>query len=162
MSLATMEPATSRRSLIGLALCLVLVAGVASLSALFMPGDWFRALIKPPLNPPDWVFAPVWTTLYICIAIAGWLIWRTSAAGRSAFTLWTVQLLLNAAWSPLFFGMERADLALLDIIPMLIVIIATIVVGMRLRPLAAWLLVPYAAWVSFASYLNAAIWYLNR
>lgn len=150
------------RSLIPLAVFLLLVAAASIFGAQFMPGPWYDALQKPPLNPPSWVFGPVWTLLYLGIAIAGWLVWKHPDKRRVPLTLWGIQLLLNAAWSALFFGYQRMGLALVDILVLLGVIVATTVAFYRVRPLAGWLFVPYLAWVSFASYLNAGLWYLNR
>jgi tryptophan-rich sensory protein len=153
------------RSFLSLAAFVLIVAGASAFGALFMPGEWYAALTKPPLNPPNWVFGPVWTLLYIGIAVAGWLVWQQKDAhegSRIALGLWGTQLALNALWSYLFFGLERADLALIDIVVLLVVIAATLRWFLKLRPTAGYLFVPYLAWVGFATYLNAGIWYLNR
>lgn len=120
----------------------------------------YRALDLPPLAPPSWLFGPVWTVLYVMIAIAGWVLWRADA-GPVTLGLWVAQLVLNMIWTPLFFGADRYGWALVDIVALLIAVVATIAAGRRTAPLAAWLLVPYAAWVGFATALNAAIVVLN-
>jgi benzodiazapine receptor len=144
--------------------CLAVVTAIASLGALFPPAEWYAGLAKPSFNPPNWVFGPAWTTLYLMIATATWLLWRAPAgpARRRALGLNAAQLALNAAWSPLFFGLQAPGLALGCIVLMWLAILATIVAAWRVSRPAAWLLVPYLAWVSFATTLNAAIWWLNR
>jgi tryptophan-rich sensory protein len=125
---------------------------------------WYSSLVKPAFNPPNWIFAPVWTILYALMAFAVWRILRlpqTSAARRSALTLFFVQLTLNAAWSWMFFGANSPLLGIINIIPQLLVIIAAVVAFYRLDKAAAWCLAPLAAWVAFASGLNVAIWRLN-
>lgn len=144
-----------------LILFVVLVAVAASTGAMFEPGAWYEQLAKPSWNPPNAVFGPVWTVLYIGIAIAGWLTWRASARMTVALLLWIAQLVLNWAWSFLFFGLHRPDLALVDILLLLATIFAFIVSARRRSPVASWLFVPYAAWVSFAIALNFSIWRLN-
>lgn len=126
-----------------------------------IPG-WYAQLAKPSFTPPNWAFGPVWTALYVMMAIAAWLTWRTDSPLRSrALALWAVQLALNLAWSMLFFGARQPGLALAEIVALLLAIIATIALFARVAPLAAWLLVPYLAWVGYASALNFAIWRLN-
>ena len=150
------------RSLLALVAFLALVALAASFGALFLPGEWYESLRKPPLNPPNWVFGPVWTLLYLGIAVAGWRVWRARPEVSTALGLWAAQLLLNALWSYLFFGLERPGLALVDITVLLVLILATTVVFFRIDRPAGALLVPYAVWVAFATYLNAGLWVLNR
>ncbi len=139
-----------------------LVAATAWFGARFEPGAWYAALAKPPLTPPNWVFGPVWGLLYLSIAIAAWLVWRRPAGRSVALALWAVQLVLNAVWSALFFGLQRPGLALFEIAILLVAITATTTAFWRVRPLAGGLLLPYLAWVAFAAYLNAGIWYLAR
>jgi translocator protein len=122
---------------------------------------WDRGRVKPPLTPPEALFAPVWTTLYILMAIAAWLVWRRAGFGSAALKLFFVQLLLNATWSFLFFGLRRPDYAFGEIVLLWLAILATLIAFWRIRPLAGASLLPYLAWVSFATYLNAAIWKLN-
>lgn len=124
------------------------------------PDEWYAQLDKPPFNPPGWLFSPVWTLLYVLIAVAGWRVWRRDAASR-AMKLWWAQLALNFAWSPIFFAMHRIGLALAVIIALLAVIVAFIVASWRQERTAAWMFVPYAAWVAFATLLNASILALN-
>ncbi|HWJ65597.1 MAG TPA: TspO/MBR family protein [Nocardioides sp.] len=132
------------------------MGGVAASSS----SETYRALDLPSFAPPSWLFGPVWTVLYAMIAVAGWIAWR-ARSGALALSLWGVQLLLNLAWTPLFFAAGRYGWALVDIVALLAVIAATVVAFRRTAPLAAWLMVPYAAWVAFATALNAAIVVLN-
>ena len=125
---------------------------------------WYSGLIKPAFNPPNWIFAPVWTTLYALMAFAVWRVLRLPAetpGRRWALTLFFLQLALNAAWSWMFFGARNPVLGLIDIIPQLMIVGAAIILFHRVDRLAAWCLVPLAAWVAFASILNAAIVQLN-
>jgi tryptophan-rich sensory protein len=125
---------------------------------------WYKGLIKPALNPPSWVFGPVWTTLYLLMGIALYIIWKkglNTEGVKFALTIFAVQLILNALWSIVFFNMENLGLALINIVLMWISILWTIVLFYRLSPTAGLLLIPYILWVSFASYLNYAIWTLN-
>ena len=125
---------------------------------------WYAGLAKPSFNPPNWVFAPVWTTLYVLMAFAVWRILRlpqVSAARRLALSLFFIQLALNAAWSWMFFGANNPVLGLINIVPQFLAILATVVVFHRLDRMAAWCLVPLVAWVAFASVLNVTIWRLN-
>ena len=125
---------------------------------------WYAGLVKPSFNPPNWVFGPVWTTLYLMMAFALWRILRlleASAARRVALTLFFIQLALNAAWSWMFFAANSPLLGLINIIPQILVIVATIVAFYRVDKLAAWCIMPLAAWVCFATVLNIAIWKLN-
>lgn len=139
---------------------LVLVFAVASIGAVAHPDAWFEHLSKPWFNPPNWVFAPVWTLLYLSIAIAGWRVYRQVGLDRSIL-LWAVQLLANALWSPLFFALHAIGWALADIVFLLAAIAATIVLFRRRDVWAAWLMVPYLAWVAFATLLNASLFWLN-
>lgn len=127
-------------------------------------GDWYLTLNKPSWNPPGWVFGPVWTLLYTMMAIAAWLVWRKGgiAKQRRPLTLFAVQLLLNALWTPLFFGLHMLGVAFAEIILLWIAILATILAFRKVSPSAAWLLVPYLLWVTFAAILNATLWWMNR
>ena len=122
--------------------------------------NWYQALEKPPFNPPDWVFAPVWTALYILMSIAAWRVWRVRSfeATRTAFAVFGVQLCLNLAWSFLFFGLQRIDLALVEIVILLVAIITNMIMFWRIERLAGLLFVPYAAGVTYATILNASLW----
>ena len=150
------------RSLLGF---LALTAAAAAVGALVEPGSWYASIDKPDLTPPDAVFGPVWGALYLMIAVAGWLLWQirdTSPAARVALGLWLFQLLLNALWSGLFFGVHRLGLAFAEILVLWLAILATIAVSWRARPSAGMLLIPYFLWVGFAAWLNGTIWLLNR
>lgn len=129
-----------------------------------MPGEWYAGLKKPPWNPPGWIFGPVWTLLYTAMAVAAWLVWRRGgfAGQRRPLSFYLVQLLLNALWSPLFFGLHRPALGLVDIALLWLALLATVRAFWKVRPLAGALLMPYLAWVTFASALNCAVWLLNR
>lgn len=137
-------------------------AGAAGFGSLFQPGPWYEALQKPPLNPPGWVFGLVWSILYLAIAVSGWLVWRARSGWSAPLSLWAVQLGLNAAWSFLFFGLQRPGIALVEIALLLIVLSFTTVSFLGVRRLAGFLFLPYTMWVGFAVYLNAGIWLLNR
>ena len=146
---------------VSLAAFLVLVAGGGLvIGYLTAPGEWYAQLAKPAFNPPAWVFGPAWTTLYILIAVAGWRVWRRDRGGW-AMTLWWLQLGLNFAWSPAFFAAHQIGLALVIVVALFAVILAFMAAARRRVPVAAWLFAPYAAWVGFATVLNAAIWSLN-
>lgn len=146
---------------IALALFLVVVVGGGALiGASNVPGEWYQALDKPPFNPPDWLFAPVWTALYVMIAVAGWRIWvRRDTHG--AMSVWWLQLGLNFLWSPVFFSLRSPDAALLVISLLLVSILAFIRLTWERDRIASVLFMPYAAWVAFAAVLNASIWWLN-
>ena len=139
---------------------LLVVGGGLLIGFLTAPGPWYEALAKPSFNPPNWLFGPVWTILYVLIAVAGWRIWQRAPAGN-AMKLWWLQLLLNFLWSPAFFGLEQIGLALLVILALLVVILAFIAAAWKSDRVSALLFVPYAAWVAFASLLNASILILN-
>ncbi len=135
--------------------------GVAGwIGAQFEPGVWYEALAKPPATPPNAVFGPVWTLLYLAIAVAGWIVFEAKGFGREV-ALWLAQLVLNALWSFLFFGIHAVALALIEIAVLCALIAATTRVFFKVSRVAGWLFVPYLAWVSFATYLNAGIAVLN-
>ncbi len=141
---------------------IAMVAGAALIGTQFGPGPWYLALNKPSWTPPNWLFGPVWTVLYLAIAVAGWSVWRAKALSvTKPMMLWLLQLVLNGLWSWLFFGLQRPDLAFIDIAALLIAIGCFIVSANKVSALAAWLFVPYALWVGFASALNLAIWQMN-
>lgn len=146
---------------IPLALFLVLVVGGGSLiGSTNVPDEWYRGLAKPSFNPPDAIFAPVWTILYVLIAIAGWRIWRMTATG-GAMTAWWLQLGLNFLWSPVFFTLHSPGGALIVILAMLAAIGAFMALAWDRDRVAALLFVPYALWVAFATLLTGAIFMLN-
>lgn len=135
---------------------LVAVFVVAVSGAVFMPGAWYETLDKPSWTPPSWAFAPAWTILYLMIAAAGWLVWRE--AGLSlALAVWAANLVFNAAWSWLMFGLHRIGAALVDAILMFLTIVAFMATAWPISQLAAWLFAPYLAWVAFAAALNWSI-----
>ena len=144
-----------------LALFIALVLGGGTLIGLMMlPGEWYAGLAKPPFNPPNWIFAPVWTLLYIMVAVAGWRTWQRGPHS-TAMAVWFVQLALNFIWSPVFFSTHRVGAALVILAALLATIIAFVVMRWPRDRAAALLFAPYTAWVAFATLLNGAIWYLN-
>lgn len=139
----------------------VAVLGVGLLiGSLTVPGPWYASLNKPSFNPPNWLFAPAWSILYVLIGIAGWRAWEVSRSGP-LIKLWLLQMLLNFIWTPIFFRAQRIDVALIVIVLLLLAILAFIAAAWRRDRAAAWLFTPYAAWVAFASLLNGAIFTLN-
>ena len=136
----------------------------ASATAVFVADNgWYAGLAKPAWNPPGWLFGPVWTLLYAMMAVAAWRVWRRGgwARQKTALVLFVVQWALNALWTPLFFGLHRPGWALVEILVLLIAILATLRAFWRVDRPAGLLLLPYAAWVSFATVLNWTIWRLN-
>lgn len=148
-------------SVVALVGWLIVCFAVAAFGARYRPGPWYAALAKPSWTPPNRLFAPVWSALYILMAVAAWLVWRAVGPGPE-LALFAVQLALNAAWSLLFFGLHRPFLALADIAALWLAVAVTVLAFWHVRPLAAWLLLPYLAWITFAAALNAALWRLNR
>jgi benzodiazapine receptor len=145
-----------------LAICLAAGAlgGLATSSKI---PTWYASLYKPSWNPPSWLFAPVWTTLYILMGVSGWLVWRKSLSLHAQALSWFwVQLALNTVWSLVFFGLEQPGLAFAEIVLLWLAIIATVVSFRQRSGTAAVLLVPYLGWVSFAAFLNFTIWRLNQ
>jgi len=125
---------------------------------------WYASLQKPPFTPPNWLFAPAWITLYLLMGIAALLVWRVGLANhrvRTALVLFLVQLALNALWSVVFFGLQSPLYGVIVIIVLWLTILLTMLKFARISAVAAWLLVPYILWVSFASVLNISIWILN-
>lgn len=143
---------------------LIFVVAVVTIGALIgmnnVPGEWYQSLNKPFFNPPNWIFGPVWTALYVMIAIAGARTWLQSRMG-GRMQLWGSQMLLNFMWSPIFFTMQSPAGALILIVPMLICVVAFILITATRDRISMWLFVPYAVWVAFATLLNASIVYLN-
>lgn len=143
----------------------VLASAAAALPGILLrPGAWYRELVKPPWRPPNWLFGPVWAVLYIMIAVAGWLVWQAGPWAQTgpALALFALQLVLNALWSMVFFGLHRPGWAAAEMSLLWLSIMVTIVLFHAIDATAAWLLVPYAAWVSFALALNVKVWQLNR
>ena len=144
---------------IGLCLAASAAGGLFTASSV---GSWYQELNKPGWNPPDWLFAPVWTTLYTMMGVAGWLVWRQGGPHRrAALLLFGVQLALNVLWSALFFGLRNPTAGLLEIVLLFVTIGATTFAFARVSKLAALLFLPYLGWVGFATCLNAALWSLN-
>ena len=146
-----------------LGISFALAFGAAAFGAQFGTGEWYANLTKPPFNPPNWIFGPVWTLLYTGMAVAAWLVWRRRAAHAVTLplALYALQLLLNAAWSWLFFGLHQMGLAFFDILLLDAVVLTTLVLFWRIHRGAGALFVPYLAWISFASLLNFSLWWLN-
>ena len=149
--------------LIGWLLAVVITGGLGALATRHARA-FYDSLVKPAWAPPGWLFGPVWTTLYLLMAVAAWLVWSRAgwAGARGALSLFVVQLVFNAAWSWIFFAWRRGTLALAEILLLLALIIATIVAFAPVHRLAALLLVPYLAWVIFATFLTYAVWRANR
>lgn len=135
------------------------IGAVASVSA----ATFYAGLVRPAWAPPGWLFGPVWSGLYALMAVSAWLVWRARGFGgaRAALTLFIVQLAANALWSWLFFAWRRGDLACVEVLLLWCLIVATIVAFRRVSPLAAYLLYPYLAWVSFAAVLTFTVTRLN-
>jgi tryptophan-rich sensory protein len=128
------------------------------------PGEWYKSLVKPSLNPPSWVFGPVWTLLYALMGISMWLVWNKSAGKTRtrAFIIFLCQLIFNGLWSWLFFNKQRPDIAFIDLVALWATILAMIIYFKRIDKKAALIQIPYILWVSFAGYLNLALWQLNK
>jgi len=159
----TMIP--KRKQFFGLLLWLAITfvaAGIGSIASI-NAGAFYMQLVRPEWAPPPDVFGPVWTALYALMGVAAWLVWRIGGyrAARTALALFLVQLVINALWSWLFFGLRLGAPAFVDILLLWVLVTATLITFWRARPLAGALLMPYLTWVSFASVLNYAIWQLN-
>ncbi|WP_040473704.1 TspO/MBR family protein [Flavobacterium frigoris] len=145
--------------------CLVIgyFSGMVTRSAII---TWYPTLVKPSFNPPNWIFAPVWSTLYIMMGIAAGLVWDRIESNteivKKALVFFAVQLALNALWSYLFFGLKNPMLALLEIVILWLMIYETYVQFGKINKIAGYLFIPYLLWVSFAMVLNASIWWLNK
>lgn len=151
------------RSLLALVGWLLLTFLAPAAGAWTTSPAWYAELMKPSWSPPASLFGPVWTLLYVLMAVAAWLVWREGgwARQRRPLTLYLVQLVLNAAWTPIFFGLRQPGWALIEIIVLWLAILATMLAFARAQRIAAFLLVPYLAWVSFAAFLNFTLWRLN-
>ena len=150
-------------SIISLVVSFIVCFAAAAIGTRFLPDEWFKNLNKPSWNPPNRLFAPVWTILYALMAIAAWQV--SEQAGVKAvplLALFVVQLAMNAAWTWIFFGLRLPDRAFAEIVVLWVLIAATLIGFWQMNPLAGLLLLPYLAWVTFASFLNLTIWRLNR
>ncbi len=160
------RPRSFVTDMLGLLAWMVLVFAVAGLggwATSLSVGDWYPGLTRPPLNPPDGVFGPVWSVLFGLMGLAAWHVWRRAGlnGARIALGLFLAQLALNLGWSMLFFGMQRPDLAFAEILILWPMILATLIAFWRIDRIAGALLVPYLLWVAFAIYLNGGIVWLN-
>lgn len=152
---------------IAIALIVCLLVGYSA-SVVTRPSveSWYPTLIKPIFNPPNWIFMPMWTLLYILMAVAAGLVWdkikEQNEEVKKALTFFLIQLTLNAIWSYLFFGLKNPMLALIEIALLWLMIYETYIKFVKINKIAGYLLIPYLAWVAFAAILNASIWWLNR
>jgi tryptophan-rich sensory protein len=139
-----------------------LTGGLGALVTISSVGSWYQTINKPSFTPPSWLFGPAWTTLYLLMGIAMFLIWKSDhSQKKTALWLFGIQLFLNGIWSPAFFGLESPFLGLVVIVPLWVMILVCIKVFFPINKTAAYLMIPYLMWVSFATALNASIWYLN-
>ena len=141
-----------------------LAGGIGSIFTSNSISGWYTKLIRPELAPPNWVFGPVWTTLFLLMGISAFLVWKNGVDKKEvkvALGVFLIQLILNTTWSILFFGLQNPALAFAEIIVLWLFIGLNILKFYKISKLAGWLLVPYLLWVSFASYLNYAFWMLN-
>ena len=157
----TSHPTDLKHGWPALAVFLLIVIGVGSfVGALTAPGTWYAGLEKPFFNPPNWIFAPVWTLLYVCIAVAGWRLWSQDRQGLP-MKLWFGQLVVNWIWSPVFFSLQLLWPALAVLLVMWALILGVVLTAARTDRTASFLMLPYLAWVSFAGLLNASVAWLN-
>lgn len=146
-----------------IALCFS-AAGLGAAATATSVRGWYQTIVKPAWNPPDWLFGPVWSALYLLMGIAAWLVWRRSgwSGSRTALNWFSLQLILNVLWSVLFFGLRRPDWALIEILLLWAAILITWRAFKVRSTAAAWLFTPYLLWTTFAVTLNFALWRLNR
>lgn len=152
-----------QKSVLGAFSALVLTFGAAYIGSRFPVDDWYTELVKPPWNPPNWLFGPVWSVLYLLMAISVWLVWLKEGLADAFIPLgiFLLQLVLNAAWSWLFFGKHEMGIAFLEILLLWAAILACVILFWELNPVSGILLVPYILWVTFAAVLNYTLWQLN-
>jgi benzodiazapine receptor len=158
---------TTLKQAIALALSVGICFGAAGIGFLFtMPSlrGWYASLQRPAWAPPNWVFGPVWSALYLCMGVAAWLVWRRleTPGAKLALALFVIQLMCNVLWSALFFGIRNPGVAFGEIMLLWVLILSTLVSFRPISPAAGWLMVPYLLWVSFAAALNFVFWRLNR
>lgn len=152
--------------IIGYIVSILIAQGAGLIGSIFTANTvstWYTTLNKPFINPPSWLFGPVWITLYALMGTSAYLIWQVkeTPGAKMALIFYGIQLILNAVWSILFFGIKNPQVAFFEIIFLLISIIITTILFWKINPVAGALMVPYILWVSFASYLNYQIWTLN-
>jgi tryptophan-rich sensory protein len=159
---------TQKSSIVALVIALAVPFGVAVIGGIATGSSvstWYPTLTKPAWTPPAWVFGPVWTLLYLMMGVASWLVWQkrgqNEAQVRRALGWYGLQLSLNLGWSLIFFGLQQVGLALIEIVALWSALLITIIKFGRIRRDAAWLLLPYLLWTTFATALNASIWWLN-
>lgn len=152
-----------RNEYLALGALVIICFAVAAFGAQFAPGTWYGHIDKPPWTPPNALFGPVWTLLYLLMAVAAWLVWRhrQHRLRVAALTAFAVQLVLNGLWSWIFFGAHEIGWALLDLAALWVALAVTVALFFRISTWAGTLLVPYLAWISFALALNLEIWRLN-
>jgi len=158
-----MEVKNSSKLIVAIAVC-QLAGIVGSFFTTPAISGWYDGLVRPVLNPPSWIFGPVWITLYLLMGIALYLIWQQGLNRKEvkvAMVVFGIQLVLNALWSIVFFGLQNPGLAFVDILLLWISILLSIILFYKISKPASYLLIPYILWVSFAGYLNYAIWTLN-
>lgn len=145
-----------------LVVCFV-AAGIGGAVTTPKIGTWYATLVKPSWNPPYWIFGPMWSAWYLCMAVAGWLVWRQEglAAAKLPLALFGVQLALNVLWSCIFFGLEKPGLAFVEVLLLWTAIAATMILFWQRSSAAGILFLPHLAWVSFAAVLNFVVWWMN-
>jgi len=148
-------------SLIGFIIITFAASGISSFATRISKEPWYSSINKPSFNPPDWVFAPVWTALYVFMAIAVWLIWTNSKKTKKIFYIYFIHLFINATWSVIFFGFHEIFLALINIVLIIFFIIWLIKLYLPINKISAYLMIPYLAWCSYAFILNLNLYLLN-
>ena len=154
---------STTRSIFGALIALAVTFGTAYIGSRFPVDDWYTALSKPSWNPPNWLFGPVWSILYLLMAISVWLVWKEEGFQGAIipFGVFLLQLILNAAWSWLFFGLHEMGIAFTEILVLWGSILLCIILFWRIIPISGILMVPYLLWVTFAAALNFSLWQLN-
>lgn len=154
-----------RHKLSRLLLALIIPQAAGLLGSLFTSqgvNTWYKTINKPSFNPPDWIFAPVWTLLFILMGVSFYLVWQTTFARKKcAYRIFFIQLIFNILWSVIFFGFQNPQLAFMEILVLWIMIFINICFFYQINKLASYLMIPYLAWVTFAAVLNFSIWQLN-
>ena len=154
---------STQRSVFGALIALAVTFGAAYIGSRFSVDEWYRALSKPSWNPPNWLFGPVWSLLYLLMAVSVWLVWKEEGFQAAIIPLgiFLLQLVLNAAWSWLFFGLHKMGIAFTEILTLWAAILLCIILFWRIIPISGILLLPYLLWVTFAAVLNYTLWQLN-